>query len=99
MSADPVERKLAAILSADVVGYSRLMAEDEIETVRTPTAYREVTATLIRHAPSIYDPGGAVAASHSWTISARGGTRVPWATLSASKMSHLPLPSASQARG
>ncbi len=24
-----VERKLAAILSADVVGYSRLMAEDE----------------------------------------------------------------------
>jgi hypothetical protein len=29
-----VERKLAAILSADVVGYSRLMAEDEDETVR-----------------------------------------------------------------
>jgi hypothetical protein len=28
------ERKLAAILSADVVGYSRLMAEDEDETVR-----------------------------------------------------------------
>ncbi len=27
---DPVERKLAAILSADVVGYSRLMAEDEV---------------------------------------------------------------------
>ncbi len=26
-----VERKLAAILSADVVGYSRLMAEDEVE--------------------------------------------------------------------
>jgi class 3 adenylate cyclase len=30
----PTERKLAAILSADVVGYSRLMAEDEDETVR-----------------------------------------------------------------
>ena len=29
MAADPVERKLAAILHADVVGYSRLMAEDE----------------------------------------------------------------------
>ena len=28
MPADPVQRKLAAILSADVVGYSRLMAED-----------------------------------------------------------------------
>jgi adenylate cyclase len=33
-----VERKLAAILSADVVGYSRLMAEDEDETVRRLTA-------------------------------------------------------------
>ena len=40
MSPDPVERKLAAILSADVVGYSRLMAEDETATVRTLTAYR-----------------------------------------------------------
>ncbi len=34
--ADP-ERKLAAILSADVVGYSRLMAEDEAETVTRAT--------------------------------------------------------------
>ena len=31
----PTERKLAAILSADVVGYSRLMAEDEAGTIRT----------------------------------------------------------------
>ena len=30
-----VEHKLAAILSADVVGYSRLMAEDESDTIRT----------------------------------------------------------------
>ncbi len=29
-----VEHKLAAILTADIVGYSRLMAEDEDETVR-----------------------------------------------------------------
>ncbi len=28
-----VEHKLAAILSADIVGYSRLMAEDETTTV------------------------------------------------------------------
>ncbi len=35
------ERKLAAILSADIVGYSRLMAEDEAGTIRTVTAYRE----------------------------------------------------------
>ena len=42
------ERKLAAILSADVVGYSRLMAEDEAATVRTLTAYREQIGALVR---------------------------------------------------
>ena len=34
-----VEHKLAAILSADIVGYTRLMAEDEYETVRRLGAY------------------------------------------------------------
>ena len=34
-------RKLTAILSADVKGYSRLMGEDDVATVRTLTAYRE----------------------------------------------------------
>ncbi len=34
------QRKLAAIFSADVVGYSRLMAEDEDATVRMVTFYR-----------------------------------------------------------
>src|SRR5207247_1373002 len=43
-----VQRRLAAILSADVKGYSRLMGEDEVSTVRTLTAYREVMAALIR---------------------------------------------------
>jgi len=38
---EPVERKLAAILSADAVGYSRLMAEDEATTIRTLSPYRE----------------------------------------------------------
>ena len=42
------KRKLAAILSADVTGYSRLMREDETGTVRTLTAYRELMAALIR---------------------------------------------------
>jgi len=36
-----LRRKLAAILSADVKGYSRLMGDDEEATVRTITAYRE----------------------------------------------------------
>ncbi len=48
MNPPTVERKLAAILSADVEGYSRLMGENEVATVRTLTAYREVMATLIR---------------------------------------------------
>jgi class 3 adenylate cyclase/TolB-like protein len=45
----PVERKLAAILSADVVGYSRLMAEDEAETIRTLGAYRTEITHLVEH--------------------------------------------------
>jgi class 3 adenylate cyclase len=43
-----MERKLTAILSADVKGYSRLMGEDEEATIRILTAYREVMSTLIR---------------------------------------------------
>ncbi len=35
MAPEGVEHKLAAILSADAVGYSRLMAEDEAATIRT----------------------------------------------------------------
>jgi class 3 adenylate cyclase/TolB-like protein/Flp pilus assembly protein TadD len=40
MSEAPVERRLAAILAADVVGYSRLMGADEIGTLRRLRAYR-----------------------------------------------------------
>ncbi|MEE9281213.1 MAG: tetratricopeptide repeat protein [Myxococcota bacterium] len=45
---DGSERKLAAILSADVVGYSRLIAADEDATVRRLTAYREQIGVLVR---------------------------------------------------
>jgi len=48
MSAGGVERRLAAILSADVVGYSRLMAADESGTVRRITAYREQVGAFVR---------------------------------------------------
>jgi class 3 adenylate cyclase len=41
------DRKLAAILSADVVGYSRLMAEDEAGTIRTIAAYRKEIQGLV----------------------------------------------------
>ena len=42
------KRKLTAILSADVKGYSRLMGEDEKATVETLKTYREVMGELIR---------------------------------------------------
>src|SRR5215510_7235288 len=42
-----MERKLAAILAADVKGYSRLMGEDEVATLHTLTAYRALTDSLI----------------------------------------------------
>ena len=43
-----MERKLTAILSADVEGYSRLMGDDEQATIRTLTYYRQLMATLIQ---------------------------------------------------
>ncbi|MCZ6713489.1 MAG: adenylate/guanylate cyclase domain-containing protein [Deltaproteobacteria bacterium] len=59
MDPDAVERKLAAILSADVVGYSRLMAEDEAATIRTLTAYRDQIAMLVRqHRGRVVDSPG-----------------------------------------
>jgi adenylate cyclase len=42
-----VERHLAAILAADVAGYSRLMSQDEVGTLRTLTARREIMDRLI----------------------------------------------------
>ena len=48
MAEEGFKRKLAAILSADVGGYSRMMDDDEEATIRTLTAYREALATLIQ---------------------------------------------------
>ena len=42
------KRKLTAILSTDVVGYSRLMRDDEDSTIRTLTTYRSAMSTLIQ---------------------------------------------------
>jgi adenylate cyclase len=49
MITQEVKRKLVAILSADVKGYSRLMSEDELGTIHTLNAYKEVMAGLIQH--------------------------------------------------
>ncbi len=41
MAEERVKRRLAAILAADVVGYSRLMGEDETGTLATLKAHRK----------------------------------------------------------
>jgi adenylate cyclase len=54
-----MERKLAAILSADVEGYSRLMGNDEAATVRTVTHYRDlIAAAVARHGGRVVDAPG-----------------------------------------
>jgi len=51
-----VERKLTAILSADVEGHNRLMGENEEATVRTLSEYRVVMGNLIEkhRLPSVF---------------------------------------------
>ena len=48
MTTQEVKRKLAAILSADVKGYSLLMGEDEEGTIRTLNTYKEVMSNFIQ---------------------------------------------------
>lgn len=54
MAQDQFKRKLTAILSADVVGYSRLMGDNEDATIRTLTNYREVMGNLMVHPTNAY---------------------------------------------
>ena len=59
MEAQRVERKLSAILAADVEGYSRLMGRDEVGTLRTLTAYRVIIDRLIAsHRGRIFNTAG-----------------------------------------
>lgn len=59
MERQSVQRKLTAILSTDAKGYSRLMGEDEVATIRTLTAYQGVMASLIQqHRGRVVDSPG-----------------------------------------
>jgi adenylate cyclase len=59
MTTEDFKRKLTAILSADVVGYSRLMGEDEAATVKTLETYKGVMFSLIRqHRGRVVDSPG-----------------------------------------
>ncbi len=57
MAQEGFKRKLIVILSADVAGCSRLMAEKETAAVRTIAARRTIMVSLIRQ------PRGRIAAS------------------------------------
>jgi adenylate cyclase len=70
MTEERVNRKLAAVLAADVVGYSRLMAADEEGTL----------TALKRHRETVFDP--AVAAHHGRIVKLIGdGTIVEFASV------------------
>ncbi|MBL7217954.1 MAG: adenylate/guanylate cyclase domain-containing protein [Desulfobacteraceae bacterium] len=59
MATKDFKRKLSAIFSADVAGYSRLMGEDEAATVEAITTYREIMGGLIRqHRGRVVDSPG-----------------------------------------
>ena len=67
-----VQRKLAAILSADVEGYSRLMGDDEAATVRTLTTCRDLVAGVIAtHRGRVVDmPGDNILAEFASAVDA-----------------------------
>lgn len=59
MSSQSVNRKLSAILSADVKGYSLLMGDNEVATIRTLETYREVMAGFVgQHYGRVVDSPG-----------------------------------------
>jgi adenylate cyclase len=59
MDTQDFKRKLTAVFSADVAGYSRLMGEDEAATVRILEAYKQVMFSLIKqHRGRVIDSPG-----------------------------------------
>ena len=67
-----VQRRLAAILSADVAGYSRLMGDDELATVRTLSEYRGVIAGIVasQHGRVVDMPGDNILAEFGSAVDA-----------------------------
>src|SRR5216684_2587711 len=67
-----VERKLTAILCADVLGYSRLMGENEEVTLGTLSAHRKLIDSLIEqhHGRFVNSAGDSVLAELSSVVNA-----------------------------
>ena len=59
MEAQDMKRKLATIVVADIIGFSRLTAQDEDWTIRTLAEFRVVVDEIIaRHDGRIFNTGG-----------------------------------------
>src|SRR5210317_1065832 len=69
---EKITRKLKAILSADVKGYSILMADDEVHTIETLKAYRNLMSDIIgQHSGRVVDnPGDNLLAEFSSAVDA-----------------------------
>jgi adenylate cyclase len=67
-----LERKLTAILCADVFGYSRLMGEDEEATLRTLSSHRKLIDSLIEqhHGRFVNSAGDSVLAEFASVVNA-----------------------------
>lgn len=67
-----MQRRLAAILSADAAGYSRLMSEDELATVRAISVCRTLVCDLIaaHHGRTVDTPGDNILAEFGSAVDA-----------------------------
>ena len=72
MASNGIQRKLKAIFSADVQGYSKLMGDDDEHTVNTITTYRKIIAELIEknHGRVVDAPGDNILAEFDSSIDA-----------------------------
>ena len=72
MTDNSIQRKLRAIFSADVKGYSKLMGDDDEHTINTITVYREIITKLIEahHGRVVDAPGDNILAEFSGALNA-----------------------------
>ena len=75
MTENIIQRKLTAILSMDVKGYSKLMGDDDESTVNTITAYRRIISELIQknHGRVVDTPGDNILAEFGSALNAVNG--------------------------
>ena len=75
MADEGFKRKLTAILSADVIGYSRLMRDDEEATVRDIAAHRVLISDIVQqhHGRVVDSPGDNIMAEFASVVDAVNG--------------------------